>query len=121
MLFRSELSLVRMTSVEEAYQFALRVEEKLKKRFEGRQRGCGQGGRGGSRSTRGQNETKKKNEDVATSRYQRNEGFNHSHDQNFGDQGGRGRGRGKGLGRGGFHGTYFHCNEEGHHAFECPQ
>ena len=26
-----------------------------------------------------------------------------------------------GLGRGGFCGTYFHCNEEGHCAFECPQ
>ena len=34
---------------------------------------------------------------------------------------GRGRGRGQGSGRGGFHGAFFHCNEEGHHAFECPQ
>ena len=33
---QEELSLVRMTSVEEEYQFALGVEEKLKKRFEGR-------------------------------------------------------------------------------------
>ena len=74
-----------MTSIEEAYQFALRVEEKLNKKYEGRKRGRGQGGRGGNRSTRGQNETQKKNKDVGTSRYQRNEGFNHSRDQNFGD------------------------------------
>ena len=33
---QEELSLVRMMSVEEAYQFSLRVEEKLNKRFEGR-------------------------------------------------------------------------------------
>ena len=56
-----------MASVEEAYQFVLRVEEKLKKRFEGRQRGCGQGGRGSGRSSRGRNETQKKNADVGTS------------------------------------------------------
>ena len=110
-----------MTSIEEAYYFSLRVEEKLKKRFQGRKRGCGQGGIGCGRSSRGRNETQKKNEDVGTTRNQRNEGFNHSRDQNFGDQRGRGRGRGQGLGGGGFRGTYFHCNEEGHHAFEFPQ
>ena len=78
--------MVRMTSVEEAYQFALQVEEKLNKRFEGRQRGHSQGLRGGSKSSGSQNETQKKNEDVGTSRNQRNEGFNRSHDQNFGDK-----------------------------------
>ena len=50
---QEELSLVRMTSIEETYQFSLQVEEKLKKRFEGRKRGCGQGGRGSGRSSRG--------------------------------------------------------------------
>ena len=33
----------------------------------------------------------------------------------------RGRGRGQRAGREGFHGNFFHCNEEGHQAFECPQ
>ena len=40
-----------MTNVEEAYQFTLRVEEKLNKRFEGRQRGHGQRARGSGRSS----------------------------------------------------------------------
>ena len=83
---QEELSLVRMMSVEEAYQFSLRVEEKLNKRFEGRKRGNSQGGRGSGRSFGSQNETQKKNEDVGTSRNQRNKGFNCSHDQNFRDQ-----------------------------------
>ena len=52
--------MVRMTSVEEAYQFVVRVEEKLNKRFEGRQRGCSQEGRGSDRSFGGQNENHKK-------------------------------------------------------------
>lgn len=39
----------------------------------------------------------------------------------FGDQRGRGRGHGQGSGRGGFYRTCFHCNEEGHRAYECPQ
>ena len=56
---QEELILVRMTSIQEAYQFALQVEKKLNKKYEGRKRGHGQGERGGSRSTRGQNETQK--------------------------------------------------------------
>ena len=82
---QEELNLVRMTNIEEAYQFSLRVEEKLNKKFEGRQRGHGQGERGSSRSSGSRYETQKKNEDVGTRRYQRNEGFNHSRDQNFVD------------------------------------
>ena len=99
----------------------MQFEEKFKKKFDGRKIRCSQGGRGDGRSFGGQNETLKKNEDVSTSTNQRNEGFNCFHDQNFRDQRGRGRGHGQGLGRGGFCGTYFHYNEECHHAFECPQ
>ena len=58
---------------------------------------------------------------MGTRKNQRNEGFNHSHDQKFGDQRGTVRGNGQGLGRGGFHDTCFHCNEEAHHAFEFLQ
>ena len=64
---QEELSLVRMTSIEKAYQFVLRVEEKLNKKIDGRQRRCNQGGRGGGRSFGGQNKNQKKNEDVGTS------------------------------------------------------
>ena len=42
---QEELSLVRMTTIEEAYQLSLQVDEKLNKRFEGRKRGRSQGER----------------------------------------------------------------------------
>ena len=93
----------------------------MKKMFDGTKIVHSQGGRVDGRSFEGQNENQKKNEDVSTSQNQRNEGFNCSCDQNFGDQRGRGRGCGQGSRRGGFYGTFFHCNEEDHHAFECPQ
>ena len=41
---QEDLNLVRMNSIEEAYQFALKVEEKLNKKFESRQNGRGHGG-----------------------------------------------------------------------------
>lgn len=47
---QEELCLVRMTSIEETYQFALRVEEKINKKFDGKKRGYGQGGRDSGRS-----------------------------------------------------------------------
>ena len=59
--------------------------------FERRKRGKIQGVRGDGMSFGGQNETLKINKDVGTSRNQRNEGFNHSRDQNFGYQRRRGR------------------------------
>ena len=58
---------------------------------------------------------------MGTTQNHSNKDFNCSYDQNFVDQRGRDRGHGKGLGRGGFCSTYFHCNEEGHHAFKFPQ
>lgn len=58
---------------------------------------------------------------MGTSQNQRNEGFNHSLDQKFGDQRGIGRGCRKDSRRGGFRGTYFHYKKEGHGAYECPQ
>ena len=42
-----ELSLVQMNSIEEAYQFSLRVEEKLRKKFDNKNSGRGRGGRFG--------------------------------------------------------------------------
>ena len=40
---QEELSLVRITSIEEAYQFSLKVEEKLNKKYDNKNsgRGCG--------------------------------------------------------------------------------
>ena len=42
---QDELSLVRMNSIEETYQFSLRVEEKLSKRFDNKNSGRVHGGR----------------------------------------------------------------------------
>ena len=116
---QEELNLVRMNSIEEAYQFALKVEEKLNKKFESRQNGRGRGGRSGGRSYGGRNEDPKKKDEASSSQNQRGNNSNRFQDQNNRDQ--RGRGRGQGSGRGGFRGTCFHCGEEGHRAFECPQ
>lgn len=43
---QEELILVRKASIEDAYQFALQIEENLKKKFDGRKTGHIQGGRG---------------------------------------------------------------------------
>lgn len=53
---QEELSLVKMVNIEEAYRFSLKVEEKLNKRFEGKQKGKSQGRRGIGRSFGDQNE-----------------------------------------------------------------
>jgi hypothetical protein len=42
---QEELSIVRMSTIEDAYQFTLKVEEKLNKRFELKKRGGGHGGK----------------------------------------------------------------------------
>lgn len=47
---QEEPSLVRMANIEEAYQFALKVEEKLNKIFEGKKKGKAQGSRGSGKS-----------------------------------------------------------------------
>lgn len=60
---QEELNLVGMASIEEAYQFAL----KINKRFEGKEKGKAQGSRGGGRSFRDRNEDLERNEDVGTS------------------------------------------------------
>ena len=117
---QEELSLVRIMSIEEAYQFALKVEEKLNKKYDHKNSGRGRGGRSGGRSHGGRNdEQKNKDEAGSSSQNQRGNNSNRFHDQNNRNQ--RGRGRGQGAGRGGFRGNCFHCNEEGHRAFECPQ
>ena len=47
---QEELSLVRIMSIEEAYQFSLKVEEKLNKKYDNKNSGRGRGGRSGGRS-----------------------------------------------------------------------
>ena len=44
------MSLVQVTSIDEAYQFSLRVEEKLSKKFDNKNSGRGCGRRSGGQS-----------------------------------------------------------------------
>lgn len=68
---QEELSLVRMAIIEDAYQFSLKIEENLNRRFESNQRGRGHGGRTGGRSYGGRNEDQKKNEEFGSNQNQR--------------------------------------------------
>ena len=47
---QEELSLVQIMSIEEAYQFSLKVEEKLNKKYDNKNSGRGHGGRSGGQS-----------------------------------------------------------------------
>ena len=67
---QGELKLVRMNSIEEAYQFALKVEEKLNKKFKSRQNRRGHGGRSAGRSYGGLNEDLKKKDEPSSSQNQ---------------------------------------------------
>ncbi|XP_059070527.1 uncharacterized protein LOC131860169 [Cryptomeria japonica] len=99
---QEELSLVRMSTIEDAYQFSLKVEEKVNMRFESKKNGKGRGG---------------KIDDSNSSQNQRGNNSYHPRDQNNRDK----RGRGRGPRRGGFRGTCFQCGEGGHRAYDCPQ
>lgn len=57
---QEELGLVRMSTIEGEYQFSLKVEEKLNRRFEGKQRGGGHGGNTNGWSYGSQNEDQNK-------------------------------------------------------------
>lgn len=56
-----------MSTIEDAYQFALKVEEKLNRRFERKQSGRGRGGKTSGWSYGGRNEDQKKNDDSSSS------------------------------------------------------
>lgn len=119
---RDEISVVKLESVEEAYQYALKVEEILTKkhkqrqtgrggRFQrGRDRSYGEGGRFDNFvQDKGKFEWKNDDKD----KIEWKEG--HSY------RGGTSsyRGRGNFYSRGGFHGNCFRCGKERHRSFEC--
>ena len=62
------LSLVQMNSIEEAYQFFLRFEEKLSKKFDNKNSGRGRGGRSGGWSYGGCNDDKKNKDEARSNR-----------------------------------------------------
>ena len=94
-----------MNNIKEAYQFSLRVEEKLNKKYDYKNSGRVHGGRSSRRSYRGQNyDQKNKDDAISSSQNQRGDNSNNFHDLNNRDQTRKGRGRGSG--RGGFHGIF---------------
>ena len=56
-----------MNSIEKAYQFYLRVEEKLSKKFDNKNSGRGCGGRSSRRSYGGYNDDQKKKDEARSS------------------------------------------------------
>ena len=73
---QEELSLVQIMSIKEAYQFSLKVEEKLNKKYDNKNSGRG-------RSHGGRNDDKKsKDEAGSSSQNHRGNNSNHFHDQN---------------------------------------
>ena len=63
-IIQYDLSLVWMRSIKEAYQFSLRVEEKLRKKFDNKKSGRGRGGRSVGRSYGGRNDDQKKKDEA---------------------------------------------------------
>ena len=112
---QDEISFVKLEIEEEAYQYALKVEEILTKKHEQRQRGRGgrfQRGRGrsygeGGRSNNSLEEKGKfewKNDDKGKTKWKGGNSY---------------RGDTNSYSRGGFHDNFFRCGKEGHRYFEC--
>ena len=54
-------------SIEEAYRFSLKVEEKLNKKYDNKKNGRGHGGRSGIKSYGGQNDDQKNKDEAGSS------------------------------------------------------
>ena len=113
---QDELSMHRVSSMEEAYQLALKAEEKHNRQYNQRNRGGRRGAstpfRGGSNNGRGENfQGFEKNIDT------RQDPPNQERGRGF--QRGRGYGSGRGCENQRRPFTCFRCGEEGHRAFEC--
>ena len=71
-----------MDNIEELYQFSLIVEEKLDKKFDYKNSGRGHGGRSSGQSYSGHNDDQKNKDEAGSSSHnQRENDFNHFHDQ----------------------------------------
>ena len=121
---QDEINFQKLDSMEEAYQYALKVEEILIKKHEQRKRGIGgrfQRGRGRSygesgrsnNSVQDKGKSEWKNENKGKTEWKGGNAY----------RGGTSsyRGRGNSYPRGGFHGKYYRCGEEGHRSFECKK
>ena len=118
---QDKMSFVKVDSVEKAYQYALKVEEILTKRYEQRKRGRGgrfqrdkgnfndEGGRSNN-FMQDKGKSKRKNEDKGKIE---SKGGN-SHKVGASSY----KGRGNSYPRGGFHGKCYRCGEEGNRSFE---
>ena len=78
---QDEINMVQMTSIEEVYHFSLRVEEKMRKKFDNKNSGRGSGGRSSGGSYSGHNDDQKNKDEVgSSSQNQRGNNFNHFDD-----------------------------------------
>ena len=80
---QEELSLVQIMSIVEAYQFVLKVEEKLNKIYDNKNSGRGCSGRSGGQSHGGRNDDQNNKDDArSSSQNQRGNNSNQFHDKN---------------------------------------
>ena len=119
---QDEISFVKLESVEEAYQYALKAEEILTKKHEQRKIGRGgrfQRGKGRSYSEGGRSDNSV--QDKGKSEWKSDDKGKTEWKGGNSYRGGTGsyQGRGNSYSRGGFHGNCFKYGKEGHRSFEC--
>lgn len=100
---QEELLTVQMTTIGDAYQMALKIEEKLNKRYEGKQNNRNQGGKTGETVAKS-NVIENPKTDVGSSSGQVTK-----------NAGQRGRWKNE------FTGTCYNCGEAGHRSWQCPK